>query len=26
LQGSVLTHFGLNLTHFTLFTYPALAS
>jgi len=25
LLGSVLTHFGLNLTHFTLFTYPALA-
>jgi membrane protease YdiL (CAAX protease family) len=25
LQGSVLTHFMLNLTHFTLFTYPALA-
>lgn len=25
LQGSVLTHFVLNLTHFSLFTYPALA-
>ena len=25
LQGSVLTHFLLNLTHFSLFTYPALA-
>lgn len=26
IEGSILTHFGLNLTHFLLFTYPALAS
>ncbi|MGH7577476.1 MAG: lysostaphin resistance A-like protein [Longimicrobiales bacterium] len=25
LQAAVLAHFGLNLTHFTLFTYPLLA-
>ncbi len=24
IEGSILTHFGLNLTHFLLFTYPAL--
>lgn len=24
-EGSILTHFGLNLTHFLFFTYPALA-
>lgn len=26
LQASILAHFGLNLSHFTLFTYPMLAS
>lgn len=26
LQAVVLAHFGLNLAHFTLFTYPMLAS
>jgi membrane protease YdiL (CAAX protease family) len=25
IEGSILTHFGLNLTHFLFFTYPALA-
>jgi hypothetical protein len=25
LQAAVLAHFGLNLAHFTLFTYPMLA-
>lgn len=26
IEGSILVHFGLNLTHFIFFTYPALAS
>lgn len=26
IEGSILTHFGLNLTHFLFFTYPALGS
>ena len=26
IEGSILTHFGLNLTHFLFFTYPALAA
>lgn len=26
IEGSILTHFGLNLTHFLFFTYPALMS
>lgn len=25
IEESILTHFGLNLTHFLFFTYPALA-